>query len=353
MYMVATPALQIGMTAAEDVVSGDNLIIKKGSMIDDIAVKKLQAYHIMGINITEPADYASTMLEKMKLSRDFKQFKTDYEANLMAFKVAVDSFIQKKVPFRIVDLFAIIDHLIYPNMTPTTLFSYISLILVEEDRMNYAHSLNVALIARIFSKWFRLNEDDTNTLILCGFLYDVGKFMLPNDIIWKPDKLSKMEYDLVKTHAFYGYYLLSKTSNIPENVLMATLQHHERVDGSGYPQGLPGNEINQFAKIIGILDAYEALTSARTYRRPKNPYEAVGILSSDGYTKYDASYIRNFLTYIVEELKGNNVRLNNGMEGIVVMNNPNNLSRPYIQLSDDNNIFSLADHKEVYITDII
>ncbi len=352
MYMVATPALQIGMTAAEDVVSGTNVVIKKGSMIDDIAIKKLQAYHIMGINITEPADYASTMLEKMKLSREFKQFQTDYEANLMAFKVAVDSFIQKKVPFRVIDLFSIVDHLIYPNMTATTLFSYISLILVEEERMNYAHSLNVALIAKIFAKWFRLNEDDTNTLILCGFLYDIGKFMLPNDIIWKPDKLSKMEYDLVKTHAFYGYYLLSKTPNIPQSVLLATLQHHERVDGSGYPQGLPGNEINHFAKIIAILDAYEALTSARSYRRPKNPYEAVQILGSDGYTKYDASYIKNFLTYIVEELKGNNVRLNNGMEGVVVMNNPSDLSRPYVQLENDN-IFSLSDHKEVYITDII
>lgn len=352
MYMVATPALQIGMTAAEDVVSGENIIIKKGSMIDDIAVKKLQAYHIMGINITEPADYASTMLEKMKLSREFKQFQSDYEANLMAFKVAVDSFIQKKVPFRIVDLQAIIDHLVYPSMTPTTLFSYISLILVDEDRMNYAHSLNVALISKIFAKWFRFNEDDTNTLILSGFLYDVGKFMLPNDIIWKPDKLSKMEYDLVKTHAFYGYYLLSKTPNIPQNVLAATLQHHERVDGSGYPQGLSGNEINQFAKIIAILDAYEALTSPRTYRRPKNPYEAVQILSTDGYTKYDASYIKNFLTYLVEELKGNNVRLSNGMEGVVVMNNPHHLSRPYVQLSD-NNIFSLGDNKDVYITDII
>lgn len=352
MYMVATPALQIGMTAAEDVTSGDNIVVKKGAMIDDIAIKKLEAYHIMGINITEPSDYASTMLEKMRLSREFKQFQADYEANLMALKVAVDSFIQKKVPFRIIDLHAIVDHLVYPTMTATTLFSYISLILVEDDRMNYAHSLNVALMAKIFAKWFRFNKEDTDTLILCGFLFDIGKFMLPTDIIWKPDRLSRMEFDLIKTHAFYGWYLLSKTPNIPGDVLLATLQHHERVDGSGYPQGLSGNDINQFAKIISILDSYEAITSARSYRKPKNPFEAVQILGTDGYTKYDASYIKNFLTYIVEELKGNHVRLSNGTEGVVVMNNPQHLSRPYVQLADDQ-IFSLADHKDVYITDII
>ncbi len=352
MYMVATPALQIGMTAAEDVLSGNNVIVKKGSMIDDVAVKKLQAYHIMGINVTEPADYASTMLEKLKLSREFTRFKADYEANLMALKVAVDSFIQKKVPFRIIDLYAIVNHLIYPHMTPITLFSYISMLLVEEDRMNYAHALNVALISKIFSRWFRFDKSDTDTLILCGFLYDIGKFMLPNDIIWKPDRLTKMEYDLIKTHAFYGYYLLNKSSNLPGTVLMATLQHHERVDGSGYPQGLTGNEIDRFAKIIAILDAYEAITSARSYRDPRNPYEAVHILGSDGYTKYDASYIKNFLTYLVEELKGNNVRLSNGMEGLVVMNNTNHLSRSYVQLEDET-IFNLADNKDVYITDII
>nr|MCR5626838.1 hypothetical protein [Lachnospiraceae bacterium] len=112
MYMVATAALEIGMTIGEDVVHNDQVIIKKGSMVDAIVIKQLQAYRVMGVTIMEPADYASTMLEKIKLSRSFAQFKPDYEANLMAFKVAVDSFVQKRVPFRIDDLKTIVSNLV-------------------------------------------------------------------------------------------------------------------------------------------------------------------------------------------------------------------------------------------------
>ena len=222
----------------------------------------------------------------------------------------------------------------------------------EESDMSYCHGLNVALICRIMARWYRLAPYESDILVCCGFLYDIGKFILPNDIVWKPDKLSKMEYDLIKTHAFHGYHLLSKFKfSIDDHILNATLQHHERCDGSGYPQGLKADEIDPYAKIIAIADVYEAMTSARTYRKPMCPYQAVGILQSDSFLKYDTYYISTFLRNVVDEMIGNRVRLSNGMEGEVLMNNKNDLSRPVIQC--EKQVIDLLQHRYLNIVSII
>lgn len=350
--MVATIALQEGMVLAEDVTNQGKTILKKGCTIDKLSIQKLQAFHIMGVSIMEPSDYAKTFFEKLRLSKEFKQFEKDYMANLVAYKVAVDSFIYKKVPFRTDDLLQICKNLIKNSMTDKFLLSYLYLLLPTEDNLTYAHGLNVALICNTFAKWLNLNEEDTKTLILCGFTFDIGKFILPQDIIWKPSKLNKMEFDLIKTHAFHGYHLLSKCSDLNDHIKMAALMHHERCDGTGYPQELKADQIDPFAKMIAILDVYEAMTSARSYREPLCPYKVISIFESDSFQKYDIKYIFCFLSHVANDLIGNRVSLNTGDEGVVIMNNQHNLSRPIIKM-DDNSIVDLSKIRTLYITAVI
>lgn len=350
MQMVATLALQTGQVLAEDIEIGGKIAIRKGTQIDRIIIQKLEAFRIMGVNIMEPEDYAKTYYEKVRLSKAFKQFSSDYNANLVAYKVAVDSFIYKKVPFRFDDLKSIANALCPDNMMGKQLFAYLYLLLPSEDNLTYAHGMNVALICRIMAKWLKLSPDESDLLVYCGFLYDIGKFILPQEIIWKPGKLNKMEYDLVKTHAFHGYYLLSKF-NINEHILNATLEHHERCDGSGYPQGLSADMIDPYAKIISIADVYEAMTSARSYREPMCPYKAIDILEDDSLQKYDVYFMNMFLSHIVDELIGNRVKLSNGTEGEVLMNNKNDLARPLVKC--DNQIIDLAQERSIGIIAII
>ena len=350
MRMMATMALEIGQVLGEDIISGGNIVIKKGTKVDRIIIQKLEAFKIMGVNIMEPVDYATTYYEKVRLSEAFEKFTSDYNANLIAYKVAVDSFIYKKVPFRFVDLDAIADHLCPASLTGKQLFAYLYLLLPSEDNLTYAHGLNVALICRVMSRWLKLSEEEAKTLTYCGFLYDIGKFILPQDIIWKPGKLNKMEFDLVKTHAFHGYYLLSKFG-INEHILNATLEHHERCDGSGYPQGLTADQIDPYAKIISIADVYEAMTSARSYREPMCPYKVIQIFEDESFQKYDVYFINTFLSHVVDELIGNRVRLSNGLEGEVIMNNKNDLSRPIVKCGD--NIMDLSKERTTGIIAII
>ena len=352
MYLVPVSELKDGMILGDNILVGDKMVLKKGAKVDPLIKKQLLAYKLMVVNILEEEDFAETYYGNLKVSRDFKQFEQDYLANLMAYKVAVDSFIFKKVPFRLIDLLQIVKNLVPDSMMGKTLFAYLYLHVPSEDQLTYAHGLNTALISKVFSRWLNLNEQDTDELCLCGFLYDIGKFMIPNDILWKPTKLMKMEYDLVKTHAYHGYYLLSHYSkNVSERVLNATLQHHERTDGSGYPQGLRGEDVDPYAKIMAIIDVYEAMTSARPYRNPKCPYEVVQILEDTGLQQYDIQFVQTFLKHIVDELIGNRVMLNDGTSWEVTMNNVNDLARPLLRNETD--VLDLSKKRDLYITGVV
>ncbi len=350
MKTVAVMSLQDGMQLAEDIEVGGKVAIKKGTKVDHIIKAKLEAFRVFAVQIVEAEDLAETYYEKIRVSEAFKTFQTNYNANLAAYKVAVDSFIYKKVPFRFVDLKAIADALCPDTISGKRLFSYINIMLHDESNMSYAHGLNVALICKKMGKWLRLSPEDGETLLYAGFLFDIGKFMLPNDIIWKPGKLNKMEFDLVRTHAFYGYHMLSKFG-INEHILNATLMHHERCDGSGYPQGLTRDDIDPFAKMIAIADVYEAMTSARTYRAPMNPYQVVEIIKDEMYLKYDIAIITTFMNHILDEMIGNDVKLSNGMTGEVIMNNSGALGRPVVKCKDD--IIDLSQQRDVKILELI
>lgn len=351
MKTVAVMALQDGEQLAEDIVVGGKLAIKRGTKVDHIVKSKLEAFKLLTVQVMDAEDLAETFYEKIKVSEAFKAYQQKYTANLAAYKVAVDSFIYKKVPFRFVDLKAIGDAVCPDSISGKRVFSYINIMLHDEADMSYAHGLNVAIICRKMGKWLRLSPEDCETLLYAGFLFDIGKFMLPNDIIWKPGKLNKMEFDLIKTHAFYGYHMLSKFG-LNEHILNATLMHHERCDGSGYPQGLAREAIDPFAMMIAIADVYEAMTSARTYRAPMNPYQVVEIIKDEMFLKYDIAIMTTFLNHIMDEMIGNDVKLSNGMTGEVIMNNSGSIGRPVIR-AKDGTIVDLSQQRDIKIVELI
>ncbi|MCR5789146.1 MAG: HD-GYP domain-containing protein [Lachnospiraceae bacterium] len=333
MEMVATYVLNDSHTIAEDVIALGRVIVEKDTKVTPKVIERLNDYSIMGVMCYEPSDFATSYYEKIRLSKEFSKWKTDYETMLVAYKVAVDSFVIKKIPFRESDLLNISSTLFTDKMTGKRLMTYINLMTPREDDLSYVHGLNVALMSKLFGRWLKWSAPDVDWLTLAGFIYDVGKHFLPQDIIWKPGKLSSMEYDLIKTHAFHAYHLLSKT-NLDKRILNCVLQHHERCDGSGYPQGLKGPEIDDFAKVIAIVDVYEAMTAPRTYRSPMCPFKAIAILEQDVYQKYDIKYIHTFMQNLSDEMIGNHVRLNTGDVSVVIMTNRHYFSKPIIQMED-------------------
>lgn len=194
-------------------------------------------------------------------------------------------------------------------------------------------------------------EEDLDVLTLAGLLHDLGKCIIDDKILTKPSALTTEEFDEIKRHPVEGAKLLS-SQDLDIRIKEAALMHHERCDGSGYPSGLQGSEISDFAKIISIADVYDAMTSNRCYRKGLCPFEVIATFEREGLEKYEAEYILTFLTRIIDTYMGNSVLLNNGSIGNILMINNQRLSRPLVRLTS-NEYVDLGKHPELYIQAII
>lgn len=350
MKAIARMALKDGMEIGEDVYSYQNdLIYPKGTIVDSTVIAKLARYSIMCVSVMEEIDYATTHFEKIRLSTDFKYFEFTYNDCMPIYRKIMMDFVEKGIPFRMSRLMELYVKISSCAKNGEQLLDFLYNMLPCEDDMTHAHCLNSALIAGVFGTWLGLSKQDIFLLIQCAFFYDIGKLKLPQDLLWKPGKLSELEFTKLKTHTMLGFDLL-KDQNLNEHVIKATLMHHERCDGSGYPSKLRGDKIDIFAKYIAIIDAYEAMTSARTYRQSLNPFQVIANFERDGYIKFDASILKPILSHIASTQLGYNVRLSNDKEANIILINQEHLSRPLLKSGDE--VIDLVTHPELEIVSI-
>ncbi len=353
MELKAVIALTPGTVVAEDVLDHKgNVIIKKNTSLDKYLIQKLNIAKITCINVKEPEDFETTYFEKIKVSKDFKQFYELYSKNFFELKRLIEQFLQTKTPIDSDRLYEIVDDITSPfRHSKITILDMLAVLETAEADFLYTHSINVALICNYTSKWFKLNEIDSKAFVLCGFYYDIGKFKIPLDILLKQGRLTDEEFNTIKSHTALGYELL-QPFNIDERIKLAAYMHHERIDGSGYPQGLKDDQIVPFAKMIAILDSYEAMTSYRSYRAPLCPFTVIEIFERDGYGKYDTGCYITFLERMVEEYIGKEVQLNDGTICVVVLINKQKLSRPMVKTADEKYI-DLATQKDLSIKALV
>lgn len=292
-----------------------------------------------------------TYSQRLKQSSHFQKFQSDYALNIANLKEHFNSIIAGGNADCCTDLLEQCEAL-FKSKTTLELFAMLANMRNLEDPI-YSHSLNVGLIARCIGKWLHLSKSDLNTLTLAGLLHDIGKTQIPEDILNKPGKYTDEEFATMKTHPLLGKKILNG-KGFDSRILAATLQHHERSDGSGYPRGLMEDEIDDFAAIIAIADVYDAMTSARAHRDPLCSFQVINQFEKDGLNKYHTKYVLTFLEHMANTYNNSRVMLNTAKTGRVVYINKSDLSRPVIQL-DSGEIISLADnqHKDLYIKSIL
>lgn len=156
---------------------------------------------------------------------------------------------------------------------------FVSLVDIKSmDNYTYEHSVNVTILSLIIGIELNLNRDQLFDLAVGAMLHDLGKTLVPIEILSKTGVLQANEYEMVKSHTTKGYEFLKDNIDISGIARMIVLQHHERIDGKGYPLEIKGSEINNHAKIVTIADVYDALTSDRPFRRAMSPNEALEYL---------------------------------------------------------------------------
>lgn len=219
------------------------------------------------------------------------------------------------------------------------------------DDYTYKHSLRVSMLAAMIGKWLGYSKEKVKELALAGTMFDIGKLKVPDFIINRELKITSNEYNLIKKHPQFGYQILMKTDGVTDNVKYCSLQHHERIDGSGYPLRVKENQIHEFAKIIMVCDIYDAMISERPYRRRYSPFDAAEYISWNSGVTLDPSICYIFLTNLAEYYMGKEVILNTGKKGRIIFVDMEFPTRPVIQI-DNGEIIKLIENKHIRILDM-
>jgi len=202
----------------------------------------------------------------------------------------------------------------------------------HEDSYTAEHCLRVALMAIAFGRFLGMDKAAMETLGLCGLLHDIGKVKVPSEVLNKPGRLNPEEWGQMTRHPELGSTMLRQHHQLDPIVADAALSHHERLDGRGYPNRAGESQISHFARIIAIVDAYDAITSDRCYRRGRSPAEALRILFRERGKHFDIDLTEAFIRMVGIYPPGSLVEMTNGEVGIVLSTNPNHRLRPKVEL---------------------
>jgi HD-GYP domain-containing protein (c-di-GMP phosphodiesterase class II) len=202
----------------------------------------------------------------------------------------------------------------------------------------YQHALSVCALMIGLAQQMHLSPDDIRKAGLAGLLMDMGMAHVPQEVWDKDAPLTPEEWDVVKSHTTLAHEFLTLGGEMPAEVLDVCLNHHERLDGSGYPNGLAGEQIGMFARMAAICDSYDAMTSTRLHRSGDDPSRALLKIDEDAGTLFDAEVFQAFQRAVGIYPIGSLVRLRSHRLAIVVEQNPDDLTlpkvRPFYSLAD-------------------
>jgi HD-GYP domain-containing protein (c-di-GMP phosphodiesterase class II) len=219
------------------------------------------------------------------------------------------------------------------------------------DEYLMRHCVNVALLSSMLGTWLNFSKTDLTLLTYTAFLHDIGKTKVNSNVLNKSSKLTKSELEEVKKHSIYSYELVKNIPFLDNSVSLGVLMHHERLDGSGYPLGLKEDKISTFAKIIGITDIFDAMTSDRTYSKRQNPFKVLEIMQHDCMGLLDYNYLSTFIKQMANYYTGEMVNLSDGSIGKIVKIDLNNISRPLISVNS--NFIDLNKEKDLFILELM
>lgn len=199
----------------------------------------------------------------------------------------------------------------------------------------YNHSLNVCVYTLVLGVASGYTRQQLMEIGLGALLHDIGKTQIAPEILHKPAKLSDEEFKIIQQHTTYGHRILKDEPGIPLLAAHCALQHHERIDGSGYPFGLKDKEIHEYAKWLALADSYDAMTTNRVYKQALLPHQAVEVLYTGSGTLYEQRMLERFRDCVAIYPLGISVTLSTGEIGVVAEIHPRVPQRPRIRVLKD------------------
>lgn len=333
MRYIPTLCLREGMVLAKSLYGSDGrLLLQEGQPLKQAYISHIEINGFQGVYIVD------------KLSEEI-EIKTviDDELRNSAANAVRDIYVQSTttgISQKMTEDTKAIVHTIVEKIIENRNIIVNMIDLKSYDNYTYYHSVNVGVLSLVMGVALGMNRTSLYKLGLGALLHDIGKVFIDRKIIDKQGPLTPEEYETVKRHPTIGYeYLLKANLDLPVSGLIGILQHHERIDGSGYPDGLVGKKINRFSRIISIADVFDAMTSDRPYRPAMMPSEVMEFLMGGAGTLFDPDLVFLFTRKVAAFPLGTCVLLSNGLTAIVVENYEDCCLRPKVKVvcSDDAN----------------
>ncbi len=324
-----------GMVLAENIYLNDRLFLAKGTIMKSSYISRLKTYKIRQIKINE----IRTPHREIYQTNPVEEF---YEKTYVGIKKTFNEIV-KNQKINVSHIFPIVESIleaVYINQDSILLLTGYKRV---PDSYFHAHSLDVCIYSLIIAKAMGLNYYETVNLGMGAFFHDIGKIKVPQHILNKQEPLSVKEFEEVKKHSFYGFQMLNEFAQIDPVIPIIILEHHERLDGSGYPLKRRESEIHKLSKIVAVADVYDALTSDRVYKKKVLPHEAAEYFLSDAGNQFDSAVINILLKNIAIYPKGCQVLLSTNAIAVVIDSNRAQPLRPIIKIITDKNRNPLSD----------
>ncbi|MFA9423266.1 MAG: HD-GYP domain-containing protein [Sedimentibacter sp.] len=325
--------LKPGMILAKDLCLYDNnfkmFLLAKGEPLNIQYINKMLIYNIEGAFIVSDSfsdlDYEYGINKKLE-SKAITEIKRVYSELHENKGVLDDSSIH--------GFSSVVDELITEISVKKELTNDI-LYFRNHDEYTFQHCLSVANLSISTGLYMGLDKPMLHDLGMAAFLHDIGKAQIPLEILNKPGKLTHDEFEIMKGHPTNAVNMLKNL--VSDEIRDGILSHHEKLDGTGYPNGKSGKDIPFYSKILALCDVYHALSSTRPYRKACFPNEVIEYIMGCADTHFDYDILNLFLKNVVAFPVGSFVKLSNGMMGFVIKNNKENNLRPIVRTIDSDN----------------
>lgn len=342
-YFVRTGALREGMRIDQNIKDRmDRVLIAKGTYLDDYQIRALSRLGITGVYISEGEEEPEPVkeLDQKTVSAAAKNNISKMRTADPA-KVKLSESIKKRVSEGIQFLYNDTESPAFTSTSTNITKNLLKAIddnaaiavdisvLKTSDEYTFKHSVDVATMSMIVAKKMGMEKEDVYHIGIAGLLHDMGKSKIPLEILNKPARLTDEEFEVMKQHSVYGYRILKEKDDIAAPIAMAVLQHHEKVNGKGYPMGVTGEKIIPYAKILSVVDVYDALVTERPYKSGMSQRDAIEIIMSMT-AELDITAMRSFLGSVILYPVDSVVSLSNGEEACVVKNHSEAVLRPTV-----------------------
>ena len=341
MRMVPTNCIKEGSYLAHDLTGKDGrTLLKKGVQLNEGLIKRIEDNSIYTVYIND--EYSNNEIEDIlkpqlrdtavkSIKETFGHFE-QYSSYLKEHnKSLVNKQIVKKREKYVESINNISKDIVEEILHNKNVM--INLVDIKSiDNYTYQHAVNVAVLSLVIGMELRLNKNELYELCIGAMLHDLGKAFISKDILFKKTTLDEAEFEVIKTHTTKGYEYISQQYELPVSAKLIALQHHERLDGSGYPSGYKNVDIHKLAKIVAIADVYDAMTSDTPYRKAVPPHEAIELIMGSAGRLFDFEMAKIFVRKIVPYPVGSLIKLSNGDVGVVQETRINYPLRPKVKI---------------------